>query len=131
MELKEFIKEVLSDVTDAVAESQQELKNGCVIMPLINNKENTGNYVKLNNGEYIQLSNIKFDVAVTVNEDTDRKTKIGVLSSALSLGTEKSRGVMSSEVSRITLEIPVLLPYKYNLYYPVFRNVLKITMLRN
>lgn len=112
MELKEFIKEVLADITDAVAESQQELKNGCIIAPIINNRNNTDNLVKLNKGGYAIVSNVHFDVAVTLNEDTDRKTKIGVLSSALSLGTEKKRGVISSEVSKITLDIPILLPYK-------------------
>lgn len=118
MELKEFIKEVLADITDAVAESQQELKNGCIIAPIINNSNNTDNLVKLNKGGYAIVSNVHFDVAVTLNEDTDRKTKIGVLSSALSLGTEKKRGVISSEVSKITLDIPILLPYKSNLNPP-------------
>ena len=33
MELKDFIKSVLFDVTEAVKECQEELKNGAIISP--------------------------------------------------------------------------------------------------
>ena len=33
MELKDFIKSVLFDVTEAVQECQEELKNGAIISP--------------------------------------------------------------------------------------------------
>lgn len=33
MKLKEFIKEVISDVTNAIKECQEELSNGAIISP--------------------------------------------------------------------------------------------------
>lgn len=57
MELKDFVKGVLSDITEAIKESQEELDNGAIISPTATN--NIENMV-----EGYRLHEVSFDVSV-------------------------------------------------------------------
>lgn len=115
MELKEFIKEVLKDITDAVAESQQELDNGCIIAPVTKRNGIASDRIEFENAMVAKVCDVKFDIAVEIQNASDKKSKIGVFSSIASVGRETSHDVSSNEISRISLEIPVVLPYLNNL----------------
>lgn len=115
MELKEFIKEVLKDITDAVAESQQELDNGCIIAPVTTKSSSISNSLELENSMVTRICDVKFDIAIEIQNANDKKSKIGVFSSFASVGKETSHDVSSNEISRISLDIPVVLPYSNNL----------------
>lgn len=58
---------------------------------------------------------VKFDIAIEIQNASDKKSKIGVFSSIASVGRETSHDVSSNEISRISLDIPVVLPYSNNL----------------
>lgn len=60
MELKDFIKGVIKDVTDAVKESQDTLDNGAIISP-INSK--ASEVIRSTRGD-LKVSYIDFEVAV-------------------------------------------------------------------
>ena len=71
MELKQFIKAVLKDITDAISESQQENKNGSYISPSsisiqTEDTVTTGDIKSL-------LRDIEFDVCLTAEKSSDEK----------------------------------------------------------
>lgn len=109
MELKEFIKAAITDITDAVYELQKDLNNGTIVNPtLATGKE--GITVVLVNDETRMMERLNFDIAVTVSEttETDGKVKAGISIFGAKLGTESTG--KSENVSRMTFSIPLLLP---------------------
>lgn len=63
MELKEFIKTAIADITEAIADLQAELDNGTIVNPTLPNPISTKT-VPVNN-EIRPIENLAFDVAVT------------------------------------------------------------------
>lgn len=115
MELKEFIKTALSDITNAVSELQAELKNGAIINPTISIDQtitqDAKNYVLVKDDTINKIQEVSFDIAVSVADKTkkggDSKLAISVLS--LKGGLLKSNH--NEKVSRISFSIPIILPY--------------------
>lgn len=102
MELKEFIKGVLLDITDAVKESQDEIKNGVLIVP-----DNVTGLTRCGNKP---LNLIEFELAITT-EDVNEKGKGIKIASALLGGSYKDDSKISAgSVSTIKFSIPVVLP---------------------
>lgn len=108
MELKEFIKTAISDITDAVHELQDELTNGTIVNPTIETGKQ-GEAVLVNN-EVRMMERLNFDIAVTVSETTelDGKVKAGISVFGAKLGAESTG--KSENMSRMTFSIPLLLP---------------------
>lgn len=108
MELKEFIKAAISDITDAVHELQDELTNGTIVNPTIE----TGKQgeAELVNNEVRMMERLNFDIAVTVSETTelDGKVKAGISVFGAKIGAESTG--KSENMSRMTFSIPLLLP---------------------
>lgn len=108
MELKEFIKTAISDITEAVAELQAELNNGAIINPALNSE--TQGAVDTTQGIRM-LERINFDIAVSTTSDTKKeggaKAGISVLSAKIAAGKEEK----SENISRISFSVPVLLPF--------------------
>lgn len=110
MELKDFIKQVLADVTNAVSESQQELKNGCVICPSNIAVGGIGECVKAKGGETLKVSSVDFDVAVTVEKTDGINAKFGVVAAVINGGASGSSSDKSQELSRISFSVPLIYP---------------------
>lgn len=110
MELKDFIKQVLADVTNAVSESQQELKNGCVICPSNIAVDGVGEHVKAKGGETLKVSSVDFDVAVTVEKTDGINAKFGVVAAVINGGASGSSSDKSQELSRIKFAVPLIYP---------------------
>lgn len=95
MELKEFIKTALADITNAVKESQSDLTNGSIVCP----KEKT------------QL--IEFDIAVTTADNMSAKAEMGtsnIVGRIFAIGGKAEGEYGHSQLSRIKFEIPVQFP---------------------
>lgn len=111
MELKEFIKTAIADITNAVSELQEELKNGAIVSPSYPNViANSSIADPVNKKVYRKISQVDFDVALTVGDsDTiGSNAKAGIQIFQGRIGTEnKSR---TENVSKITFSIPVVLP---------------------
>lgn len=108
MELKEFIKTAISDITGAISELQTELKNGTIVNPALEKAfDNTS--IRINN-KLRKIEKLDFDVAVTISETTGigGAMKAGISILGAKLGTEQSAS--SQNVSRLTFSIPVLFP---------------------
>lgn len=78
MELKDFIKGVIFDITNAVKECQQELNNGAIIAPTGN--WNNKNHIQSKELSALTVSDIDFEVSVSVGSSNEIAGKITVLS---------------------------------------------------
>ena len=111
MELKEFIKTALADITDAVKELQQELQNGAIISPSMPAPIANTTVKDPQNDKIDRLiSKIDFDVAITIGSSDKMegggKMGIQVFSAKIGGGNEAH----TENVSRMTFSIPVVLP---------------------
>lgn len=108
MELKEFIKTAISDITGAISELQSELQNGAVVSPSMPQSISTKTIDE--DGANRLISNVEFDVALTIgNTDTvSGNAKVGIqIFSAKLGGDNQSR---TENVSRLTFSVPVIYP---------------------
>ena len=78
MELKDFIKGVIFDITNAVKECQQELNNGAIIAPTGN--WNNKNHIQSKELSALTVSDIDFEVSFSVGSSNEIAGKITVLS---------------------------------------------------
>lgn len=108
MELKEFIKTAISDITEAVSELREELKNGAIINPSLFQGEH-GKTVLVDN-EVRMMERLNFDIAVTATEATELNgnAKAGISVFGAKIGTGNAE--KTENVSRLTFSIPLLLP---------------------
>lgn len=119
MELKDFIKEVIRDITDAVKECQEELDNGAIISPT---NSTISEKIKSYNGD-LKISYIDFEVAVTatssVEENGETKAGIEVGGSVFGINVAgklkakvKNEGnkQIDENISKINFSIPVVYP---------------------
>lgn len=108
MDLKEFIKTALSDITGAVSDAQQTISNGAIINPTFD-CEKHGLHL-LVNGEARPIERLNFDIAVTTSETLNSG---GNMRAGISVLGVKAEGGSTSEngiVSRLAFSIPLLLP---------------------
>jgi hypothetical protein len=111
MELKEFIKTALSDITNAVSELQTELQNGAIVSPSVSNPITNVTVIDPQDDKINRpISKIDFDVAITVGstDNTEAGGKIGIQIFSAKLGGNNESH--TENVSRITFSIPVVLP---------------------
>ena len=97
MDLSEFVRETLNNVVAGVVLSQEDLKKTNAIINPSTIDEN--GFISLSYGNK-RIVNVSFDVAVTVDDiDGDKAGSVG--------GEPKTA---NQKVSRVSFEIPVLLP---------------------
>lgn len=108
MELKEFIKTAITDITEAVSELQEELKNGTIVNPSLTQGEHGKSLVVDN--EVRMMERLNFDIAVTVTEATELNgnAKAGISVFGAKVGAENKE--RTENVSRLTFSLPLLLP---------------------
>lgn len=114
MELKEFIKTAIEDITGAVSDLQTELKNGAIINPSLPHAISNITVVDSENGNVNRrISNIDFDVALTVGDSGTIESggKVGIQIFSAKIGGESKSH--TENVSRITFSIPVVLPTEH------------------
>ncbi|WP_301345963.1 MULTISPECIES: hypothetical protein [Muribaculaceae] len=108
MELKEFIKTAIADVTNAISELQVELENGTIVNPTLPTP--IANTTLPVDGENRQIERLDFDVAVTASDASqiDGGAKAGISVFGAKIGTKSS--AEEQRVSRLTFSIPVVFP---------------------
>ena len=109
MELKEFIKTAIADITDAVSELQSELDNGAIVNPALPHPVGSGS-VDAGMGNQ-QIQKLEFDVALTIAETSsiDGGAKGGIAVFSAKMGTSQQ----SQNVSRLSFTVPVALPASF------------------
>ena len=108
MELKEFIKTAIADITGAVSELQQELKNGAIVNPTFPSGQQ-GSHLLVGD-EVRAIEKLNFDIAVTATEKTELngKAKAGISVFGAKVGAENTEKI--ENLSRLTFSIPLILP---------------------
>ena len=108
MELKEFIKTAITDITEAVSELQSELNNGAIVNPTLTNPIALKTLTVDN--EIRPIEQLAFDVAVTATEASgiDGSAKAGISIFGAKIGTESS--AKTENVSRLTFSVPIVFP---------------------
>lgn len=108
MELKEFIKTAITDITEAVSELQEELKNGTIVNPSLTQGEHGKSLVVDN--EVRMMERLNFDIAVTATEATELNgnAKAGISVFGAKVGAENKE--RTENVSRLTFSLPLVLP---------------------
>ena len=108
MELKEFIKTAISDITNAVSELQADLSNGAIVNPTLPNSIATKTLVV--NEEIRPIEQLAFDIAVTASEEAglDGQAKAGISIFGAKIGSATS--AKTENASRISFAIPVVFP---------------------
>lgn len=125
MELKEFIKTAIADITNAVSELQVELKNGAIVSPSMSHPI-ANMTVKDPDNESVnrKISQVDFSVALTVcDTDTiESGGKAGIQILSAKIGGEST--THTENVSRIAFSIPLVLPV-YDLHNDVTAEMAK------
>jgi hypothetical protein len=108
MELKEFIKEVIGSITDAVVELQVELKEkGAVVNPrnVTNSKVNI-----TDEGVSYTCQNIQFEVGLSDETGKSNKKGIGVCFGNVGAEVGASKNTKLASITSVRFNIPVILP---------------------
>lgn len=112
MNLKEYIKTAITDITSAISELQGELVNGAIVSPSLGKEPQEISFIRSPKDRscYMRLHDIHFDVATTV--DTTEKSKIdgGMNIQIFSAGVNSKSTTRLEHVSRISFSIPIAYP---------------------
>jgi len=112
IKLEDFVSETLKEIINGVAEAQLHAatKNARVNPGGLNFRTDQG-VVKLWDPSTGQIAQeVHFDVAVTATEGTETKGGIGIFVGALGLGSQGHSEKEKSVVSRISFDVPIILP---------------------
>jgi hypothetical protein len=112
MDLKEFVKETLVQITAGVRDAQAEVRTlGGIVNPAtLSRSEGGGSYFSsVDDMHHVFL--VDFDVAVTVSENTgtNAQAKLNV-ATLLSLGAGGQSANSSAATNRLTFKVPLALP---------------------
>lgn len=108
MELKDFVKETLVQITIGVKEAQAELKDtNCIICP--DSMVKDGNLRTGFNGELRPITKVKMSIAVEVQETDSNKAGIGI-AKIIKAGVDSETTTTSTNVSTLEFDVPVALP---------------------
>ncbi len=105
MDIKDFIKGTISDISDAVRELNAEKgKDGLIVAPANYKHIEKVPYLKLQDERIVEL--VEFNLAVTVSDksNTDGGLKISILNAGI------NNEAATSTCSTIRFSIPVVLP---------------------
>jgi len=104
MELKDFVSETLFEiqlgVQLAIQRTKKENTNG-VINPVWGHHSNTDDS---------HIKEVRFDIAVTINDKTSDKLGAGIKVMGINVGGDALDSKESSHVSRIQFSIPIIPP---------------------
>lgn len=111
MDLKDFVKETIVQITDGVKEAQDICKDkGAFINPMLDVKVCNGESFHHDDKDY-PITKIKFHVGLTESSSGGSKNGIGVFLGKVSLGHESDKGEESTAVTSIEFSIAAVLPY--------------------
>lgn len=103
MDLKQFVKETLTQIIQGVSEAQGEASlSGGRVNPSFSGP-GTDQHGCL-------IGFVEFDVAVSVSEGTGSKAGIGIFVGEVGLGAKGESTSASGSMSRIKFKVPVTLP---------------------
>lgn len=112
MNLKEYIKTAITDITSAISELQAELDNGAIVSPSLESTAKEGTTIKHPDVPncIMKLTEVAFDVATTIGttEGKNLGGGLGIQIFSANIGSESATKL--ENVSRISFTIQLALP---------------------
>ncbi|HHF2855212.1 TPA: hypothetical protein ACPJZ8_004438 [Vibrio diabolicus] len=112
MELQQFVKEALTQITLGVKEAQADIRDagGCLNPAVrISHQPSQSHVSSLSDGQNIYTVDFDIAISVTENSDTSADGKLTV-ASVLSFGGGASSSESNSTLSKIAFKVPLALP---------------------
>lgn len=110
MELKEFIIKTISEITEGIVQSQNDLNGtGVIISPKYSRRLNGTHFIDNTAGSE-QIYEVFFKVNVTVSDSNEGKAGIGVLGGVMNIGGQISSENSNQNFSSIEFSIPIVYP---------------------
>jgi len=103
MNLRDFIREALTDIVGAVEDAQNAIKNGTIV------PEVSDNFKCVETG----ISNfqpIEFEVSVITDEKSGSEAKLSVVAAVVGGNIKGQSNTSSGHVAKLRFKIPVSLP---------------------
>ena len=111
MELKEFVKETIVQITQGVKEAQEEcFKLGGLVNPMLETPLSNKEKFQID-GKYYPATTVHFVTGLTEGSTKASKGGIGVFFPQVSLGGEVSKGNNNQAVTTVTFSVTVVFPY--------------------
>jgi len=114
MDIKTFLKSTILQISEAIEELNQELKDPNVAVNprgvLDANNQNSGSIAE-------NIIAIDFDLSVYVESGDEKGGKIGVFSGILGAGISGAEKELNRTANRIKFTLPVLFPHKKPFQY--------------
>lgn len=109
MQLKDFLKDTLVQISQGIEEAHQDLKeSGTLISPTY---QRNGAYEQMvhtpDRSNYPTIQFIDFDVAVSASEEKGNTGGVGVSIASIQIGTKRTQEDVTSTVSRVKFQVPV------------------------
>lgn len=109
MQLREFIKEVLTQIVDGVRDAQQP-NGGAFVVPASDGGHNYAAHPRFAASARLKSTIVDFDVAITA-EDADKvEGGAGVKVFSVQFGAKGEVSSKDTTVSRVQFAVPLLLP---------------------
>jgi hypothetical protein len=112
MNLKEYIKTAITDITSAISELQDELINGAIVSPSLESSPKDCTTIRNPNDPncIMKLTEVSFDVATTIGTNEGKSLGGGFGIQIFSTNIESESATKLENVSRISFTIPLALP---------------------
>ena len=111
MELKEFIKETLTQIALGISEAQESLhESGAILAPQLTLRNETSYSVRNDDFGRQAVHEIKFNLGVSVQQKEGNKSVIGVVTGLFSAGGQSQSEKMKECLSSIEFSIPIVYP---------------------
>jgi hypothetical protein len=109
MELQEFIKTTLVQITNGIIDAQNELKDtGCLINP--EGFSLDGGQIKQGyKNEYRSIQKVRMHISVNVLENSGNKSTIG-LAKIINAGINSEQTYSNENITTIEFNVPIALP---------------------
>lgn len=111
MNIQEFIKETIQQIVIGTSEANKEIKKYEALLP------NTNCALKQENFQYYEeygkkriLTEVKFDIAVTVAQNEDSSIEGGIKVCGINFGSDGSNSNSNQTSSRVQFKLNLVLP---------------------
>ncbi len=109
MELQEFIKNTIVQITNGIIDAQNELKDTeCLINPMGYSSDSNNIYEGVKNTSR-SIQKIKMNIVLDVTNSSGSKSGIGV-ARVIKAGIDNSESASHKEMTTVEFEIPISFP---------------------
>lgn len=109
MQLREFVKEVLTQIVDGVRDAQQ-LNGGAFVVPAGDSGHKYADHPRFASSARLKSAIVDFDVAIMAEEADRTGASGGVKVFSVQFGAHGEVSSKDTTVSRVQFAVPLLLP---------------------